>query len=120
MHSSNKLYLEDTHNCHEICPVGYYANATIYRCLKCSTQCAACTEQSIRCTACASGLKLVVPLSICAQECNQVTFFDNDDSTKCLLCEPPCLTCSIKYNKCASCSVNFLSNSRCVYACPDG
>ena len=105
------FFQNDTNNCLEICPEGYFIKDDKY-CLKCDESCVTCKKDKNLCTKCKNE------------------YYFNDTDNYCYKCDDNCKTCS--YGKendnenCLTCFDNkYLVNAEkrgknCVEVCPDG
>lgn len=119
-------YYENT--CVKTCPSGYYGPSNSNTCLPCSTNCRTCSLTSTNCTTC-------LPSSVyknlnnyrCIRTCPNGYFSEyyyqasyNTYLYRCTQCPNNCSKCDSK-TKCTACvSTHYLSNGKCVEACPTG
>ncbi len=48
----NHFLVYGTTICSDRCPIGYYSNATSFKCLACDANCYECVDDSKKCTSC--------------------------------------------------------------------
>jgi proprotein convertase subtilisin/kexin type 5 len=115
---SPPVYLSNN-NCIQICPTFTYSNAITYVCSACVSPCVTCTSQT-DCLSCNSTTSLYQ--TSCLPTC---PFGYTSIVQVCLLCSPPCRSCSTSQTTCLSCLTSqipnvFLTGNSCVEAanCP--
>jgi hypothetical protein len=105
--------------CYEICPVTYFPDKSTSTCVKCSSPCDQCTDQS-SCTSCSNGYLLIDNqiTNNCQSSCPAGYFLSN---TTCKQCDYLCAACSGSATVCSSCiSTAFYlkEKSQCLTHCP--
>lgn len=123
------LYLANN-SCVASCPVGYWGNATLFTCDKCSPGCTACTSLS-DCSVCgnvtinstaADVYYKDIYSSVCNLTCPDGQFISSTKQNVCVLCSSQCVTCFGIASNCTSstCLANyFFLNGSCLSVCPD-
>ncbi|KAL4508013.1 hypothetical protein ABPG72_021386 [Tetrahymena utriculariae] len=116
---SNLFGLEETKQCFQDCPQGYYGDINTNKCLKCEAFCPICKSSGFdNCQKCAGDLFLQD--NQCLQKCNFGFYADLADNN-CKKCHKNCLECKAgTENDCTKCkSQQFLGQSTCYSKCPN-
>jgi proprotein convertase subtilisin/kexin type 5 len=123
-------YNQDSHECLETCPVGYYTDS-LNNCIKCNSNCKKCITVSTTCTQCSTGLFLLTSLKKCvsSSECDFGQYADVITNT-CSVCDASCKICSFLAKNCTVCAIGYITASNvtnasgttisCVNYCPVG
>jgi hypothetical protein len=82
-------------SCVTACPIYFYYNVTILKCLPCHSSCAYCTGPDItECTDCKlSGDYIQVNSSLCEPGCANRSYIDPANTTHCQPCDATCDNC---------------------------
>lgn len=95
---------------------------------KCNYPCEDCpSSQPSKCLSCypedpnISNGRPFLQVDTCVEECAVGRYFD-DNTQRCELCDPTCLSCFGSAKTCTSCGIDeflFLHEERCLTECPD-
>jgi hypothetical protein len=119
--TSSFPYLNNTgsgNTCLSNCPIGSFANITIFVCTVCVSPCSQCLNTSY-CTKCVGGYYFNSSGSNCLLSCTNGITITNTTNSSCDACDSVCYTCSILTTNCTACSTTavFYQNT-CLFTCP--
>ncbi|XP_028921941.1 proprotein convertase subtilisin/kexin type 6 isoform X4 [Ornithorhynchus anatinus] len=107
--------------CVNVCPPGYFGDATARRCRRCHRGCETCTGRSQnQCLSCRRGFYHHQDTHSCVNMC-PAGFYSNESQKYCLKCHPSCKKCVGDPEKCTVCKDGFsLAGVRCIPDCEPG
>ena len=113
--SCSQGFLLQENTCVETCGIGLYRDGS--GCLRCNSNCLACSNSPANCISCKNGLYLNE--GKCVIDCP--VSFTSTARDRCIACNHQCLSCQTLPYKCTSCRSPYsLLNFDCLEACPDG
>ena len=114
-----------TNQCVSKCPIGYYGDPVLQKCLQCDRSCLACNGSSLNsCYNCSSGYYLQPSSGTCLQSCPLAGYYPNPASNVCSPCASDCSSCVGPLStQCLACNASYYLqpfSNECKDTCPSG